>query len=137
MHTFYFAIFGNIFVSFLVAFSVNKWKEQKHFKVEKLNEYQVSQLLEETGLGDYLKTTECIVPSSSGKWKNGKIILFLVYNMLIMYNPPTSSYTPHAIQHSFFSASLVSLPTLDVFYNIYTLRLGTPSRSWIQWLSRI
>jgi hypothetical protein len=88
MHNCYFSIFGNIFVSFLVAFSVDKWKEQKHFKVEKLNEYQVSQLLEETGLGDYLKTTECIVPSSSSKWKNGKIILFLVYNMLIMYNLP-------------------------------------------------
>lgn len=115
MHTFYFAIFGNILVSFLVGFSVEKWKEQKNVKIDKLNEYQVSQLLEETGLGDYLKTTECVVPSSSSKWKNGKVMIFLFYNMLIMYNPPTSSYPTYAIQHSFSSASLDSLPTLVVF----------------------
>ena len=36
--------------------------------------------------------------------------------------PPTSNYPPRAIQHSFLSASL---PTLDVFYNIYTPRLDT------------
>lgn len=84
MHTFYFAIFGKIFVLYFFAeFSVDKWKEKNNFKVENLNEYQVSQLLEETGLGDYLKTTECIVPSSSSKWKNGKnqIIFCLLCNV--------------------------------------------------------
>ena len=48
--------------------------------------------------------------------------------------PPTSSYPPQAIQHSFLSASL---PTLDVFYAIYTPRLDTPGNpgysGWVEY----
>jgi hypothetical protein len=53
---------------------------------------------------------------------NCNVIYTSINLWIYVGTPPTSSFPPQAIQHSFFSASLA---TLDVFYTIYTLRLDT------------